>query len=219
MATLIGVFVASFIDNRRTARDEESKRKQLAMMLGYEIGQMRAILFASNERNKREIDKYKTEVSQGNRYFLKFTDSPLSRSIYDRPTTDLTLLPPESVATITDIYRRLELCNHIRKLGDEVAKQGNGLMPNIVGVPDSVYNSPEMAPVLREIDKAINQFIAYSEMYQSNVVNVIEVCDKALTSLKKIATIDLSQIGRVTMQSPDAQNNPASSAIPPSGAP
>ncbi len=62
-----------------------------------------------------------------------------------------------------------------------------------------------MAPVLREIDKAITQFISYSEMYFANVSNLVVVCDKALKGLSAIAPIDQAQIGRVTMLSPDTQ--------------
>lgn len=204
IGTSIGVFLATYLQNRHNRIDETRKKKQVALMLGYEIALMKGIASASNERNRADLDNYKSEIANGNRHFLSSIELYVSRHIYDNPSTEIALLPPDAVARVADVYGRLELCNRISVLADDVARRGNGMMPHIVGVPDLFYRSAEMAPILAEIDKAIGQFVAYAEMHYSNVKNLVEACDKALSELSKIAPIEPKFTANVIMQSPDS---------------
>lgn len=213
IATVIGVAMASYVQVRQSNHNEERRRKQVALMLGYEIAQMRELAKASVGSNAVLFDEYKKDIERGDRRFLTHTEMLFSRTVYDRDSTDLSLLPPKVVATITDLYRRLEVLNRIQGFAASVSSKGNSLMPNIVGVPDSVYRSAALAPTLAEIDKAIAQFISYTEMNLTNVRGLITVCDRALEGLSKIGKIDQTEVAKVTVVNPDEQ------ATTPSGTP
>ena len=196
-AAIIGVIGAFALERFSKWREESTQRKGLALMLGYEIAQMKAIASASAKRNRAILEDYRKQVGAGKRGFLVLTDMDLSRAVYDKPTTNLSLFPPELIPDITDLYRRVELCNHVKRLANDVSAKGNNLMPTFL----ITQTDPN---VNRELDRAATQFIGYLEIFLSNLESLSNMCASTVEGLSKIAKIDESKVYAVSMASPDA---------------
>ncbi|MGP8126163.1 MAG: hypothetical protein ACLQEQ_09945 [Nitrososphaerales archaeon] len=200
-AAIIGVIGAFFLERFTNRRKESTERKSLAVVLGYEIAQMKQVVQTSVARNRTLLEKYRAD-SSGEMYFLHLTDMDLFRTIYDRPSTNLSLLPPELVPTISDVYRIVELCNHLRRLANDVSAQGSGLLATLAV-------EPRNALARREVEKARTQFISYSDNYLRMLGNLATKCAEAIQGLSKIVKIDESKVFNVIMFSPDTKQGEA----------
>jgi len=206
IATIIGVVLATVTQWLIQSRAQRQEKKQLALLLGYEIAQMAQMAIESVKRNGALLEDYKRRINAGERWFFNANDMDLFRTVYDKPTTNLSLLPSDLISTISDIYRRVEICNHIKRLMNNVVEKSGVNMSTLTIEPGNPL-------ALREVDMAITQFIFYSESYYQNLTNLYGVCAKACEGLSKVAKIEKFLVPAVQMVSPK-ENNPS----PPSGA-
>lgn len=206
VATIIGVVLATFTQWLIQYRAQRQEKKQLALLLGYEIAQMAQMAIESTKRNGALLEDYRRRINAGERWFMTVNDMDLFRTVYDKPTTNLSLLPSDLIPTISDIYRRVEICNHIKRLMNDVVEKGNGNLSTLL-------IQPENRLALGEVDRAIAQFIFYSESYYQNLTNLYGVCDKACEGLSKVARKEKFLVPTVQMVSPMENDS-----IPPNGA-
>lgn len=197
ISAIMGVLLASFIQWRREITTENRRKKGEALLIGLEIAQMKQIVISSSDSNKKILEEYKRDLGAGERYFLLMPDIEFSRTIYDKPTTDLSLLPSQLAATISDIYRRAELCNRLRKEANQISNEGNRIMPIYV-------EDKENEKAKREIDKAANQYISYAQMLFANLDNLSMMCDEAIKGLSEIPKVDTIRAYSVMTVNPDA---------------
>jgi hypothetical protein len=196
---IIGVLLASLVQVLRESQSERSQRKRTAILLGYEIAQTREILKVSTPRNKTLLDEYRKELEGNTISFIVLTDVDLFRTVYDKPTTNVSLLSPTLVAVISDVYRRVELINHIKRLANDTSSKGAG---NLAVWWADASNSPAKEQALA----ARSQFIGFSDIYLKNLTNLLGRCDEAIDGLSKIAKIDQKKVYEVIMFSPDKPN-------------
>ncbi len=207
VAAIVGVIVAFALEFFSERAKESGERKTLAILLGYEIARIRKIVLASIPSNRAQLDKLERDVDAGNLYFLNLTNMDLSRTIYDKQTTNLSLLPDNLLPTLTEIYFGLELTNHIKRLANDVASAGTHNLG--IWLADR-----SMSVAKAEADRAIVQFISYAEMEYVGLERIAIQCGEVITGLSKIVAIDETKISSIAMVNPDTAR--ATSA--PSGA-
>jgi hypothetical protein len=206
IATAIGVVLASFTQSLIHRRAENHQRKQLALLLGYEIAQTRMVAMESVKRNSTLLEEYQKRVKAGAKGFLTMNEMDLFRTVYDKPTTNLSLLPSDLIPIISDIYRRVELCNHVKRMANDVVERGSHNLAILLADPTHTVARGQVA-------EATNQFIFYYESFLTNLDGLSKRCAEATQGLSKVAKTDEFRVTAVRMVGPDAAN-----PVPPSGA-
>ena len=120
----------------------------------------------------------------------------LFRTVYDKPSTNLSFLPFDLVPVITDIYRRVELCNHVKRLANDLGETGTELIRGLGA-------NPQDAQATEAVSTGIPQFVRYLGIYIQNMEALVVRCDVGVKELSKIAKIDETKVYEVNMVSPD----------------
>jgi hypothetical protein len=208
---VVAVILAITIQAIREENLEIRKKKQIALLLGYEIAQLKAIADASLVLDSAVIDDFKARVQAGHKEFVFLNGMAWSRAVYDRAAVDLSLLPSDLIPVISDIYRQMEVCDHLKKLANDVAVRGRAMALQMPGA-DSAPN------YVREVNTMIEQFTSYSEMYFANLEPFTKTCERAIRGLSKIARINEDAISKPQVLSPSSIHEPLVPALTPSSA-
>jgi hypothetical protein len=202
--TVLGVVLASAIQVLRDASEGRRKRNQTAGILGYEIASIKLLSEQSRlvtppgiEVVKGEVQIYKeamTRFQQGANVdvLLKATpitigDIDLPRTIYDKPTIDLTLFTPELAATISELYRWVDFSNHVKKEANERTVRLRNLMGSRGGRISSVQDWQD-AMFLQD------SFVIMAEGYMKDLERIAQLAKSALKEINGIVTIDESRV-------------------------
>jgi len=198
---VIAVLLAVLIQALREESAEGRKKKQIALLLGYEIAQLRSIAKASLELDGNLFEDYKRQVRAGYRDFRPLNGMAWTRAVYDKSTADLSLLPPRLIPVVSDVYRQMEFCDHLKRIANEVATRGQSLELHNPGASES-------SAYAHEVDTMQSQFVSYSEMYFANIKVFAETCDKAIRGISQIARIDPGSISEPRILGPTAAPYP-----------
>jgi len=152
------------------------------VLLGGEIYAIQRLCEGFLKTNTVALANVKAAIKKGQTLAITIGDYDFPRAIYDRPYTDLNLLSLELGATISELYRMVELS----KCAKDNAN-GFGLeVRDIIGKLDGVSDANQRAAEQRKLVLAQENFLKYVEIYNSFLEQVSRLSAKALGKLERI---------------------------------
>lgn len=202
---LLAVLLSFLVEWLQRTRRENAERKQTAMVLAYEVVSVKKLTKTSFEANTRILNSYREEIAQEKLSSMFITDMDFPRTIYDRGSTNLALLPSELVAAISEFYRGVDICNHVKRLANRFSETTG---ERILAWKASKFSADEEF----QIRFLIKQFLWFSEIYLENLSKVNGATEEILKGLAEIAEFDESKVGYAPSDSPntlsEAPNEP-----------
>lgn len=155
--------------------------------MGLEIESIRQIAKASVEANTPEVERIKREFNEGKLATVAITDVDFPTSVYHKLFTNISLFDIAVVAPITEVYRRVNVAHHRKKMNQALEPQISEMLH---ALSQRVLNKNEADIYHSYCFKQI----AYAGQYIQDVGNILSVAEESVNRLKRYYKFDTSKL-------------------------
>jgi hypothetical protein len=183
----LGVLLAFTVQTLRERHQEKLERERTAAILGNEIAAIKVLSTQGAKLSRFVVDEYRKKYEKGELNSWTITDVDLPRTIYDRPSINLTVFEPELAASIAELYRWVGFAAHARKQANEQSARITRIMSNWKP-PTHDLTEEQMVHLYT------GQFIAFGQSYVANLERLAQFSQATLEELNKIVRIDETKV-------------------------